>query len=150
MQMDDKIAHHGIIDRLLRFRLPSRIGGRVVWKNPDNVDPIEILEFNAVELFYLAAEHEMEQLFLRSFVRHDSILPPAFWPGRSGEFLLAIADEAKQPPVPRLTCREERWVCRVGTIVEQGMPRQGGQPAASFVHQKVGGCKVPVARIRAG
>src|SRR5262249_21214211 len=76
MQVDNEIAHMGIVDRLLGFCLPSDISGSIIRKDAHNFDLVEILELAATELGELPAEHEMKQLFLfgMRFCRHESIL----------------------------------------------------------------------------
>jgi len=58
--MDDEIAHVGVIDSLLRLGLPGDVRARIVRKNTDDVDFIEILEFIAAKLGQFAAEDEMQ------------------------------------------------------------------------------------------
>src|SRR5215471_7982564 len=70
MQMDDEIAHLGIVDGLLRSRFPCRIGGRVVGVDADDVELVEVFEFDIVERRELAAEDEMQQLL--GLPRHGS------------------------------------------------------------------------------
>src|SRR4051794_37894657 len=70
VQVHDEIAHMRVIHRLLRLRLPGRIGGSVIRIDPDDVDLVEILELVAPEIFQLAAEYQVEQLFLRGLIGH--------------------------------------------------------------------------------
>ena len=56
MQVNDEIAHVGIVDSLLRLGLPGDIGAGIVRKNADDVDLFEILEFASAELSQLAAK----------------------------------------------------------------------------------------------
>src|SRR5437016_3536855 len=44
MQMDDEIAHLSVVDRLLRLRLPGRIGGRVAGIDADDIETVDVLE----------------------------------------------------------------------------------------------------------
>ena len=62
MQMDDEVAHMRVVDGLLRLGLPGGIGGGVVRIDADDVELVEILEFDAAELGQFAAEDEMQQL----------------------------------------------------------------------------------------
>src|SRR5262249_48184511 len=68
--MHDEIAHMGVIDRLLSFRLPGSIGGGVVGINADDVELVEIPEFDTLQIGELAAEDEMQQLFALALIRH--------------------------------------------------------------------------------
>ncbi len=72
VEMDHKIAHMGVIDGQLRFCLPGRMGGRVVGKDADDLDLIEIPEGRSAEVGQFAADDEMKQL-LRGTVWHDSL-----------------------------------------------------------------------------
>src|SRR5688572_22341051 len=69
-----------VINRLLRLRLPGRIGGRVIRVDANDVEFVEVLEFVAVEIFQLAAEYQMEQLW-RGLIGHIAIS----WESVSGE-----------------------------------------------------------------
>jgi len=60
MQMDDEIAHVGVIDSLLRLGLPGDIRTGVVRKNADDVDFLEVLEIIDAKLGQFAAENEMQ------------------------------------------------------------------------------------------
>src|SRR5262245_31916503 len=99
MQMDDEVAHVGIIDSLLRLCLPRDIGAGVIREDADDVDLVEILEFAAAELGKLPAKNEMQQLFFWKFCGHGRSLVNA--PRRRGyyrrsslrEFDFAIAHE---------------------------------------------------------
>src|SRR5215475_6453740 len=71
VQMDDEIAHLRVVDRLLRLRLPGRVGGRVVRVDADDINLVEILEFNVVDLGQFTAEHKMEQLLVTSLAGHE-------------------------------------------------------------------------------
>ena len=46
--MHDEIAHMGVIDGLLGFRLPGSIGGGVIGINADDVELVEIPEFDTL------------------------------------------------------------------------------------------------------
>ena len=56
MQVDDEIAHMGVVDSLLRFGLPRDVGGRIVRKDADDIDLFEIPEFVAAEFGQFAAQ----------------------------------------------------------------------------------------------
>ena len=60
MQVNDEVAHMGVVDGLLRFGLPRDVGGRVVRKDADNIDFFEIPEFVAAEFGQFAAQYEMQ------------------------------------------------------------------------------------------
>ena len=64
VEMDHEVAHLGIVDRLLRFRLPRRMGRRVVGVYADDIDLVEVLEGDVFEIGEFAADHEMKQLLL--------------------------------------------------------------------------------------
>src|SRR5262249_22810922 len=55
VQVNDEIAHVGVVDGLLCFRLPCDVGTRKVRVHADDVDLVEILELCASELGELAA-----------------------------------------------------------------------------------------------
>jgi len=60
----------GVIDGLLRFRLPGGLGAGIVRVNTDDLDLVEVLELGAAEYDQFAAEHEMEELFCRYMIGH--------------------------------------------------------------------------------
>ena len=60
----------GVIDGLLGFCFPGSIGGGVVGINADDVELVEIPEFDTVQIGELAAEHEMQQLFALALIHH--------------------------------------------------------------------------------
>jgi hypothetical protein len=64
VEMDDKIAHVGVVHGVLRFGFPGRVCGRVTGEYADDFHLIEILESRVFEIGQLAAENEMEQLLL--------------------------------------------------------------------------------------
>src|SRR5262245_24886554 len=68
--MHDEVAHMGVIDGLLGFRLPGSISGGVVGINADDVQLVEIPEFDVVQIGELAAEDEMQQLSVLDLIRH--------------------------------------------------------------------------------
>src|SRR6202011_2502708 len=65
MQMHDEIAHLRIVDRRLRLRFPGSIGSCVIREDADDIERIEILEFDALDARQLAAKDEMQELFSR-------------------------------------------------------------------------------------
>ena len=64
--MDAEIAHMGVVDALLRLRLPRGIDGRVVRIYANDIELVEVAEFDAARLDELAAEYEVKQLVLPS------------------------------------------------------------------------------------
>ena len=64
VEVNDEVAHLGVVHGLLRFRLPGRIGGRVVRVDSDDLDFVQILEGVVLEIGQLAADHEVKQLRL--------------------------------------------------------------------------------------
>src|SRR6516165_7569332 len=70
VQMHDEVAHMGVIDGLLGFRLPGNISGGVVGINADNVQLVELPEFDAVQIGELTTEDEMQQLSALDLIRH--------------------------------------------------------------------------------
>ena len=58
------------IDGLLGFCFPGSIGGGVVGINADDVELVEIPEFDTVQIGELAAEDEMQQLFALALIHH--------------------------------------------------------------------------------
>src|SRR5262245_46076445 len=85
--MHDEVAHMGVIDGLLGFRLPGSIGGGIVGINANDVELVEIPEFHNVQIGELAPEDEVQQLSALALIRHwlHSSLPgdlkplPAAW-----------------------------------------------------------------------
>ena len=70
VEMDDEVAHLGVVHRHLRLRLPGRMRGRIVREHADDVDLVEILEGVVLEIDQFAADDEMEQLRLGT-IWHD-------------------------------------------------------------------------------
>ena len=68
MHMHDEIAHLRVVDGALRLRLPGRVGGRIVRIDADDVELVEILEFDAGDALLLDAELQMKKLV--GAVRH--------------------------------------------------------------------------------
>jgi hypothetical protein len=71
VEMDDEIAHVGIVHGLLRLRLPGAVGGGLVGKYPDDLHLIEILERGVIETGEFASDNEVKQLLLGT-LRHNS------------------------------------------------------------------------------
>ena len=80
MEVDDEIAHLGVVDGHLRLGLPGGVGGGVVRVETDDLDVVEILEGVVLEIDEFAADHEMEQL-LRGTIWHGSL--PGGLPGKA-------------------------------------------------------------------
>ena len=58
MHVHDEIAEMGVVDGLLRLRLPVRVGRCVIREDADHVELVQILELHIVERLELAAvEH---------------------------------------------------------------------------------------------
>src|SRR6476646_474322 len=57
VQVNDEIAHMGVVDSLLCLRFPDRICRGVVWIDADDFDFVEILEFSVVDIGAVATEH---------------------------------------------------------------------------------------------
>src|SRR5215468_7034485 len=70
--MHDEVAHMGVIDGLLGFRLPGSISGGVVGINADNVQLVEVSEFDVIQIDELATEDEVQQLSALDLIRHRS------------------------------------------------------------------------------
>ncbi len=64
MEVNDEVAHVGIVDGLLRLRLPGGKSGCVIGEHADDLNLIEILERDVFEIGQLAADDEMKQLRL--------------------------------------------------------------------------------------
>src|SRR3954449_1317943 len=71
MEVNDEIAHMGVVNGLLRLRLPGRVSGGVVREHADDFHLVEILESSAIEIGQLAPEDEVKQLLLGA-ICHDS------------------------------------------------------------------------------
>src|SRR5712691_1818710 len=80
MQMHDEVAHMGVVDGLLGLRLPGGISGSVIRINADDIELVEVLEFDLLEIGELAAENQVQQLCGRGLIRHDSVLRAATEP----------------------------------------------------------------------
>ncbi len=62
VQVDDEVAHVGVVDRCLRLAAPGALGAVVIGKDADDVDLGGIAEFVGVEVFQFAALLQMQQL----------------------------------------------------------------------------------------
>src|SRR4051812_41550074 len=71
MEVNDEIAHVGVVNARLRLRLPGRVSGGVVREHADDFHPVEVLESRAIEIGQLAPEDEVKQLLLGA-ICHDS------------------------------------------------------------------------------
>ena len=60
MEVHDEIPHVGVINRLLRLRLPDGMGRCVVRIKADDLDLVEVLEGRMREIGQFASDHEME------------------------------------------------------------------------------------------
>jgi hypothetical protein len=70
VEMDDEIAHVGIVNCLLRLGFPGCVSGRVIGEHADDFHLIEILERRAPEIGQFASDDEMKQLPL-GIIWHD-------------------------------------------------------------------------------
>ena len=64
MEVDDKIAHLRVVDRLLRARFPSRMSRGVVGVDADDVEFRQIPERHVLDARQLAPENKVQKLFL--------------------------------------------------------------------------------------
>ena len=71
MQMNDEIAHVGVIDCRMRFRFPCGEGAVIVGIDADNVEFGRISESDAVERGEFPAKDEMQKLFFFFCGRHE-------------------------------------------------------------------------------
>src|SRR5262252_4618120 len=126
MHVDDEVARVGVVDRLLRLRLPGVISGRVVGINTDDIEPAEIPELDLFQVREFTAENEMQQL--RRLIRHGPV-PRAVlvhpWMSRSCEFRKPIANNAKQSRMTGTPGSDQRAMDRTGLVVGQQLSRQG-------------------------
>ena len=72
MKMRDEIAHLRIVDSRLRFGFPRDMRGRVIRKQPDDLDLAEVAKLGPVEMGELAAENEVKKLPSRTRVHEIS------------------------------------------------------------------------------
>src|SRR4051794_38536438 len=70
VEMDDEVAHVGVVHGGLRLGLPGCFGALVIRKYADDVEFVEIAELGVRKFRQLAAEHEMQQLFLGAGAGH--------------------------------------------------------------------------------
>jgi hypothetical protein len=63
VQMNDEVTHQGVVDRLLRFSLPRRLGARVIREDADKLDFIEIAKLVRAHLGEFATDDEVQKLF---------------------------------------------------------------------------------------
>ena len=59
MHVHHEVAHVGVVDSLLRLRLPGSIGGRVVRIDADDIQLVEILEFDVAQILELTTKDKM-------------------------------------------------------------------------------------------
>ena len=71
--MDDEIAHMRIVDGRLCLGFPGYLRALVVGIDADNVERVEIAELGARQRLQLAAEDQMQKLFLS--VRAGHVVP---------------------------------------------------------------------------
>src|SRR4029078_2217806 len=148
VQVNNEIAHVRVVDGLLRFRLPGDVGARIIRVDAEDLDLVEILELSASELGELAAQDEMQKLRFccGRISRHGSISGSIS--GKVGatlcEFRFSVAHQSDQGVMAGPTGCDERAANGLRTVVFQRPSGEIGQRAAGFVHQKIGGCKVPV------
>src|SRR5262249_27630967 len=64
MHVDDEVTHVGVVHGLLGLGLPGRVSRRVVWIDSNDIELLEVLEFEVAKTLELAAEDEMEQLLV--------------------------------------------------------------------------------------
>src|SRR5215468_5721101 len=61
-----------------------------------------------------------------------------------------VAHEIHERRMALLACGQQGAMDQLGAVVSQRLARRRGERAASFVHQKVSSCKVPVVTVTAG
>src|SRR5262249_35688556 len=74
MQVDDEVAHMGVVHGGLRPGPPGRECARVVRIDADDVELVEVLEREIVQVGKFATEHKMQQLLGNRFARHRGAL----------------------------------------------------------------------------
>src|ERR1700731_4827874 len=72
VEMDNEIAHVGVVHGLLSLRLPGRVSGRVIRVHAHDFNLIEILERSAPQMGQFPTDDEMKQLRLGT-IWHDSL-----------------------------------------------------------------------------
>src|SRR5262245_38137661 len=78
MQVDDKVAHMGVVHGAMGGFLPRVIGLRVVGVDADDIEHLEVAELGSVERFEFAAEYKVQQLqaaFLGILCGHAAASP---------------------------------------------------------------------------
>ena len=60
MQMDDDIAHFGVVNGPLCGGAPSFFSFVIVGKDSDDVELVEFLEIESLRIAYAAAENKMQ------------------------------------------------------------------------------------------
>jgi hypothetical protein len=78
VQMNDEIAHMGVVDRHLRLFLPRFIGLRIIGINADDIEMVEIVEPDFIEIDEFAAKNKMQKLLtgfsgISSIVRFSGV-----------------------------------------------------------------------------
>ncbi len=127
VQVDDEIAHLGVVDGLLRLRLPGRIGGGIVRIDADDVELVEILEFGAVEL--ASARRRRRDGAVACWVGSAIASSSAMQRARRRDVTpsansVCVADEIEQRRVPRAARRDQRAMDRIGPIVDRAAGRR--------------------------
>src|SRR5258708_7854184 len=74
MRVPEEVTHLRVVDGLRRLRPPRDIGLGVIRIDTDNVDLVEILEFDTSDVSEFTAEHEVQQLLRLSFAAHRGFL----------------------------------------------------------------------------
>ena len=72
VEMDNEVAHVGVVHGLLRLRLPGRVCGGVIGLHADDIDLVEVLERDVFEVGQLTSDDEMKQL-LRGTIWHAGL-----------------------------------------------------------------------------
>ena len=70
VHMHYKIAHMGVVYRLLRLGFPGAERGRVVWKDAYDVKRVQIAKLHVLKIVEFAAKYEVKELFLVIRLRH--------------------------------------------------------------------------------
>src|SRR5262245_16652829 len=102
MQVDDKIAHMGVVHGAMRGFLPRVIGLRVVGVDADDIERREVAKLGSVERFEFAAENEMQQLpaaFLGILCGHAAPSPACRKSQRSTRLVRSIRSGCSALPL---------------------------------------------------